>query len=475
MKRVYMPFLGLALLVGGCELTEVTNPYVTEDRFLETSQSVETWMNGSRRQMSATVGTIVEFTELVSDNYFNNYTGSSKVFDIPQIQHFDLDVTRIQRSIHRLKENTRFGLERVLPSDAESTALHRAELLLYSAYSHILAADYFVGMPAEELGEVLTPAQHVALALADLNEAESLFTSRSDQLTCALLKARAYYMIGDASNAALEAERVLEMPLLNRQVHFGTQTGPSNSLQSAVFSATTNQFAPLPRLDFLDPKYFNLTPVPADDQKSISISKAEEAYLIIAEAQASQNQLDQARQTLIKLLAESVAKRPVIALDDSRETRNGGNRGDYPLTAMKVKFDASGEEKEGLILNRKAGKIQAYPVTGTHVTAAYVSAAETQDELLYLIYLLRQEIFFSEGRRMVDLGIRFPVSQLEEQNNPKVRAEHTQAQIPFFIPVGQAMDDFTVDVQSGVVTMKHDMNKVLVANKTSREIMPFIN
>src|SRR5690606_21562894 len=119
----------------------------------------------SHRQMSSTVGTLVEFTELVSDNYFNNYTQSSKVFDVPQIQYFDLDVTRIQRSIHRLMENTRFGLEEVLVADKESTPQQRATLLMYRGYAHIVAADYFIGMPAVELGEVLTPAQHIDLAL----------------------------------------------------------------------------------------------------------------------------------------------------------------------------------------------------------------------------------------------------------------------------------------------------------------------
>src|SRR5690606_22254844 len=109
-----------------------------------------------------------------------------------------------------------------------------------------------------------------------------------------------------------------------------------------------------------------------------------------------------------------------------------------------------------------AGKIKAYPVSATKVTSADIRAADTKNELLYLIYLMRQEIFFAEGRRMIDLGIRFPVSQLEEQNNANVRSEHTQAQIPSFIPLNQELDDFSVDQQSGVVTIKHDMNKVLV-------------
>jgi hypothetical protein len=37
------------------------------------------------------------------------------------------------------------------------------------------------------------------------------------------------------------------------------------------------------------------------------------------------------------------------------------------------------------------------------------------------------------------------------------------------------MDDFTVDAANGIVTMKYDMNKVLIQNKTAKEIFPFIN
>ena len=42
-----------------------------------------------------------------------------------------------------------------------------------------------------------------------------------------------------------------------------------------------------------------------------------------------------------------------------------------------------------------------------------IEAAQTQDELLELIYLMRQEIFFGEGRRPADLGLRMPLSNVE--------------------------------------------------------------
>jgi len=473
-KKAYLAGL-IALTAASCELTEVTNPYVTEDRFLNTPQAAITWLNGVRRQASTTVGTVVEFTELVSDNYFNNYTQSSKVFDIPQINHYDVDVTRIQSAIHKLMEMSEFGLTEVLSADAESTPLQRAELLLYKAYAQLLGADLYVGLPTEPLGPVKTPAELLTGAIALLTEAQDIFQDPDDKRICALLMARAYHRLGDATQAVTRAQEALANPLLLRQVKYGTQTGPSNNFQSAIFSSNTNSFAPLPRLDFLDPKYFHTTAVVFEDEKPIAIAKAEEAYLIIAEAQIAANQLTQARQTLHSLLTETVAARPVVMIDDSRETRNGGNRDDYPLTEVQVRFDADDQPRSGYVLDRQQGNIPAYTVSGTRVTGEDINAAADADGLLYLVYRLRQELFIAEGRRMTDLGIRFPVSQQEELSNANVGSAHTQPVLPAFIPGDRAMDDFTHDTATGTVTMRYDMNKVLIENKTDETIIPFIN
>ena len=474
-KYIVYPALAMLLMLGSCELIEVENPNVGEDRFLGSGNSAVEWTDGVRRQMSVMVGSNTEFTELVSDNYFNNYTASSKVFDIPQINFFDQDVANLQAGIHRTMEMCDYGLTKVFPADAGATPVQRAELLIYKAYTHLLSAELFVGMPARPLGEVISPEAHRNAAISLLNEAEPLFTATNDRLVCALLRARAYYGLGDVLQARTEAATALQNPLLLRQVMYGTTNGPANNFQGNIYTTSgNNPFAPLPRLDFLDPKYFNTNATAALDQKPIAIAKAEEAYLIIAEAMVSTNDLSGARTTLKTMLTECVSKRTTASISDKAETRNGGNKV-YPLTAMKVKFDAASPEKEGYIYNRQVGNITAYQVSGTKVTAAEIDAANTQDALLYLVYLLRQEIFIAEGRRMTDLGIRFPVSERGQLGNKNVTSQHTQAIIPSFIPKNREMDDFEINTATGVVTMKYDMNKVLVQHKTAMGIMPFIN
>ncbi|TCD26531.1 tetratricopeptide repeat protein [Pedobacter psychrodurus] len=459
------------ILLAGCAKD---NPNITDEVYLTTTNVSTTWLTGLKRQMALTMNQVIVNTELVSDNYFNNRTLSNKVFDIPQIDNFDLDVNNIQSAIQRLREMSEYGLTTVVNADKSTTAIQKAEMYFINAYANVLSGELFTGLPGAAKGVVLSPAQHYAIAITALDQAIALQTNANERLAYTLLKARVYYDLGDAVQARTFATAVMATPLLLKQQAFDGQNATSNDFQTYLFSSTTNEFAPLPRLDFLDPKYYNTGTI-ALDQKPVSYLKGEEAYLILAEIQVSTGDLAGTKTTLKNLLTDVIAKRPVVSLSDVKETRNGGNRNDYPLTAVKVKFDETDVERSGYVLDRKTANINISTVSGTKVTATDIDAATTQDALLYLVYRMRQEIFISEGRRMSDLGIKFPVSQTEQLNNTNVKPSDLIAQIPSFIPKNRGMDDFSNNAVSGVVTIKYDMNKVLINNKTAKEIFPFIN
>lgn len=466
-------FIALMLCVGifGCK---VENPNITDDVYLATTNVTNTWLPGLRRQLALTLNQVIVNTELVSDNYYNNRTLSSKVFDIPQIDSYDIDVNSIQAAIQRLRELSEYGLGKVATADSTTTAAQKGEMYFINAYAHVLSGELFIGLPGASKGEVLSPEAHYSLAISALDQAIILQTDATEKLAYTLLKARIYYDMGDVAQAKTFASAAITNPLLLKQAAYDGQNSATNDFQTYLFSSTSNEFAPLPRLDFLDPKYYHIGTA-ALDQKPVSYIKAEEGFLILAEAQVAQSDLTTAQITLKNLLTNVIAKRPVVSLSDVKETRNGGNRTDYPLTAVLVKFDADGVERAGYVLNRKTANINISTVSGTKVTADDITAAITQDQLMYIIYRMRQEIFIAEGRRMTDLGIKFPVSQTEQLNNSNVKASDVIAQIPSFIPLARGMDDFTNNVTTGVVTMKYDMNKVLVTNKTAKEIFPFIN
>lgn len=465
----------LIFLMLGASACNVLNPNVTDETYLSTAGATSGWVAGIKRQLALTMNQVVVSTELVSDNYFNNRTQSSKVFDIPQIDYIDLDVNNLQVQIAALRTMAEYGLRTVLPTDNATKPADSALMYFNLGFAHILSGELFVGLPGAEKGPVMTPAEHLNLAVATLDSAITLAEANStEQMAYTLMKARAFYSLGKADSAVVYAQKAMGVPTLLRQVAYDGVNNVANLMQTYLFSSTYNEFAPLPRLDYLDPKYYHVGVI-ANDQKPVTVVKAEEAWFIVAEAAISNNDLVSARATLKDLLTSVVANRPTVQLDDSKETRNGGNRRDYPLKAVLVKFNANDSTRAGYVLNRKAGNIKAYTVSGTKVTATELDAATTQDGMLYLLYRLRQEIFMAEGRRMTDLGIKFPVSQTEQLNNSFVKDADIKAQIPAFIPLNRGMDDFTNDTTTGVVTMKYDMNQVLVENKTSPFIFPLIN
>ena len=461
-------------LLSSCQLKDVSNPNITDESFVGTTQSASIWVNGMYRQLSLTLNEVVSFTEIVSDNYYNNSSLSNKVFDIPTILYSDLDVDNMQRAIGRLQQMAEYGLTKIAPADAGATADMKAEMNFLGGYAHLMIGEIYRVLPLTAAGPVLPASESFTKAVSYLNAAIALQPDATKKNYYTLALARAYYGLGDRTNAMVQAEKIrTTAPMLLMEAKYDGINGVSNTMQTYTFSSSTNTYAPLPRLDFLDPKYYHVTTA-ASEQKSIAVIKSEEAFLILAEGMIGNNQLANARTILKELISTVVNNRPTASVNGSIALRRG-NRSDYPLLAtVQVKFDANSPARSGFILNRQAGNITVKRVSGTSVTPAAIDAATSPDELIYQLCLLRQEIFISEGRRMSDLGIRFPVSQVEMQNNVNVKSEHTTAFIPSYIPGTLGMDDFIYDRTAGVVTMKFDMNRVLVANKTAPGVLPLL-
>lgn len=468
MKKTIIITFALLLISNGC----VEDPNVTEEKYLQTPNPTNSWVIGVKRQMALTMNKIVPNMELVSDNYFNNYTLFSKVFDIPQIDYYDLDVERIQQQIHRLRVMAEYGLEKVVPADPSATNRDKAYLLFARAYTGVLMGELFVGLPDEEKGKVIPSEIHFKKAIDFINKAEKIEPSNEMKEAYNLLKARIYYNLGEIDKSMEFAQKTIELnPNLLYQVSFDSRNKVPNDMQTALFNNPQNLFTPSPRLDFLDPKFFyKSNPL---EQSPISIIKSEEAYLIIIEGYIHQKNLNKAKETF-KELFKLIESRPVVSVLDNKDDRTGTERNDFPKTPVGVRFSENAPLVSGLILDRKNAPINVPVVSGTHISMTEVNQANTPDELLYLTYLVRQEVFISEGRRATDLGIKLPVSKNEADNNPNIASLYLKAQIPSFIPLSKGMDDYAID-NDGNVVMKYDMNRVLVENKTSPLIAPFFN
>jgi hypothetical protein len=474
-SRLLLPSVVL-LAASACESfkpTEVRNPNLTDEQFLGTPGAGASWLRGTQRQFLLTLNTVVQNSELTSDNYYNNYTTNNQQIDGLVITYIDPDVTAIQNSIARLRYLATFGLDSVYPRDPQVTANDKAEMYFHRGMANVFAGEMFVGLPATANGDVATWQTHLQNAINDFTQARSLSTDAVARNSYTLALARAYHRLGDKARSVQEAQALLTAnATFIRNAVFDPVNGPNNAMQGVLTSAVNN-FQPLPRLDFLDPKYPNRN---ATTQSPMAYLKAEEAHLIIAEGLLSDNNLTAAKDRL-KLLLTLVNSRPTEQIDSRVQLRGrAGGKIVYPNTAdTKIAFAVGEPLRDGFVLTRSTGTVRAYTVSGTSVTTARIDAISTVDDGLYVLYLMRQEIFLAEGRRMADLGIRMPVAQTEIIANPRTKdgEPYTQAQIPAFIPKNLDMDSFTYDATAKTAIMKVDVNRVLVQNKTSPLVLPF--
>ena len=101
-----------------------------------------------------------------------------------------------------------------------------------------------------------------------------------------------------------------------------------------------------------------------------------------------------------------------------------------------------------------------------------IDRLDNHDSALELTYLMRQEIFFAEGRRPADLGIRLPLCEVEAANAGNGE-KYTEALIPAFVPLNYGLDDFKVDDEAKTVTITYNMNRVIAQNAHSADVVPF--
>ena len=464
--------MAVTVLLTGCDLVtpdEIINPNVDESTFLHSDNPMETWVNGTEKEFALHMSDFVELMEILSDNYFNNYTRSSKVFDVPQLLYNDADVTKLQRNVGALREMAEYGLTTVAGADPAVTDAQRFHLLYIKAYSFLLAGDFFRALPVTNGGEAVEWDGQLRKAIEVLDEALPLAKSDDDRAFVHTLYARAAHRLGDRTLAADHARQALSAsPRFCRQVRFDHKNGVLNFAQEAIWS---DWFQPLPRLDFLDPKYFQMS---SDEQCPITIAKAEEDYLILAEAALADNRLADAKAQLSNLL-RLVESRPVQAgINDQLEGRYNGGLKHFPNDPVfRVQASPADSLRAGLIIDRRPPFLISIPyVSGTSVTQAMIDGLDNHDSALELLYLMRQEIFFAEGRRPADLGIRLPLCEVEAANVSNA-AGFIEAYIPSFVPLNGGLDDFTVDEEAKTVTIKYNMNRVIVQNARSADVAPF--
>ncbi|NBC86013.1 MAG: hypothetical protein GVY25_07450 [Bacteroidetes bacterium] len=465
--------LAAALTLTGCDLLDsrnVTNPDVTEEAALANPNPLRAWIGGLERQLAITKNNTVLVAELATDNYINTQTFFNQAFDSQTFDYRDTDIDDGLFTMNDLRESAIFGKESVLPADPEARPDDIAELDFFLGYAHIMLGEYFEDAPLTGGADAATPTDHFNEAVTALEAA--IESGDGDPVSYNLALARAQYNLGnigaarEAANAALAADDDYV-----RFVQYDFNNDPTNTMQDGVYDrATFDDLQPLPRLDFLDPKYANLGA--GDEETFIPFIKAEEAHLILIEAFLAEDNLSNAQDQMLELI-DLVDARPVRDVDESFEGRTQDDPGSRPdNSGVVVRASPDDDFRSGLVLDRT----EATPspsISGTSVTAAIVNNIANTDEAWEILYLMRQEIFLGEGRRFVDFGIKYPLSQTEVQVNENFDESGSiiEPSIPSYID-GQPLDAFTYDADAGEATIEVNMNAVLSSNRAA--VSPFL-
>lgn len=449
----------LILAMSACDLidpSKIENPQITADNLLANPNGGTTSLvSGIRRLFTSATGVTTFIGDLVSDNLDNRTSFYDNVLSFPRTitpRTFTYGGTyEIPLQLNALAD---FGISTIIPNDILATNEQRAEVYFYKGMALLLLGENYTNFPITEKGPLVSAKDAFQLAVDQFQTAFNLTALTAMRTNCKLGRARAYRMLGDKTNAAAEANAALALPGGTTYV-FSAPFDPA-SITSTTFAAmvsrTSNDIQTLPRLDFLDPKY-------TTNAISHPVLKAEEAHLILAEVALANGDLAGARTSMKNAI--TTAKARATATFNDRDTRTG--RPNDP--AITVKADADAPAVAGLIQRRGGASIvTVYPISGTYLTTAMIDALTTKFEHIYNLYLLRQHIFFLEGRRMSDLGIRLPVTQRQIDGNTNVVAGGPAATVvvPDYIPVNDEYRKFTI--AGTVVTILWDMNKVIANN-----------
>ncbi len=465
------------LAAGACDAidpTRVNNPTTTDDDLADAENPLEALVPGLRAQFARMVNAYVVATAVISDDYSIHGTGIVVDMDEPHLVTPDLvnstgtSASGVYWNVQELRALGDFVIETIIPSDPDPDPGLVAEAHYYRGMAYLTLGEVFSHAPHEEDGEARPASVALGKAVTDLRKA----TAFGPQSQAGL--ARAHRLLGDAPAAETAARDALAgAPDLLYAPPYDEAFLPNTAVFFLVLRAL-QEMQPLPRLDFLDPKY-------TERGSPIAIAKAEEMHLILAEAALADGDLDAARTELANAV-NMAGTRGTVGFDDVDERRNADLSLRPRSSEIVIRADEDSPYRAGLVVDRPADDLEVPNVSATSLDADSVAALGSADELWHALWLARQEIMLLEGRRLSDLGIRLPMMRREIDQNPNIAegGPGTVAIVPDYIPQTPryAMDIYSpVEMYDGTgpdarllateVTMHVDMNRVLARNDAS--------
>jgi len=455
--------------------TQINNPTTTDSDLANASDPTAALLPGLRAQFARMINAYVSAAEVVSDNYSIHGTGINQDMDDPSAVTPDLvngtgtAASGVYWSVQSLRALSDFVLNDIVPTDPNPPAALVDEANYYRGMAYLTMGELFSYAPHMEDGPAQPASAALELAIQQLSQAKRFSIAASSAG-----EARAHRLLGNAQAAATAAQQVLDLdPNFLQAQAYDAQTIQNTPVAFLVFRAL-QEMQPLPRLDFLDPKY-------TERATAIPVAKAEEMHLILAEVDLAEGNLEAGRAHLVDAI-NLAGTRDSVKFDDGDERRNGDLSLRPRSSEILVRSDADSPYRAGLVLDRPAEGLMIPAVSATSLDADSVADLSDASDLWHALWLARQEIMFLEGRRLADLGIKLPMMLREIDQNPEIDPGDpgTEVAMPSWIPLNPlyAMDvysplelydsdDLDAQLVEMHVTIGVDMNRVLVENNAS--------
>jgi len=465
------------LAVAGCDAldpTEVENPQTTEENLRSAEQQTSVLLDGLRVQFARALGATVVTTEFASDNFSINGTGlGGNALDFPRSIGPNVAVLNTTNedgmywNLQELRAEADFLLEEVAPNDENATQDDVAEAHYLRGMAFLIQGENFVAVPTEEDETPVPAATLLGNAQSDFSAALDGAEPGSDlavRVNAALARThRALGNVGEAQSFARAALDAGGDDFLFGQPYDADNL--DNPPHDYLVQRSLQEMQPLPRLDFLDPKY-------TEEDTPIPVASAEEMQLILAEA-ALANGSPSAAKTHLRQVVDQAAARDSATFTDGDERLDNELNIRPDTSAIQIRFAPGAPLVDGLVLDRP-GPVTVPAVSGTQVTKSQIDDASGTD-LERLLYLLRQEVLLLEGHRLHDLGLRLPMMLREIETNPSISNgdQGTTVRVPDWVPPENEIDLYEPRVlydDSGAlttteVTLLHDMNRVLAEER----------
>lgn len=465
------------LAVAACDAidpTSVSNPTTTDEDLAQATDPTRALLPGLRAQFARMINAYIVATEVITDNYSIHGTGLNQTMDEAHTISPDIfnstgtSASGVYWNVQELRALADFVINEIAPNDPGAPPALVAEAHYYRGMAYLTMGEVFSHVPHEVDGQPQSSDVALNKAISDLQAGAGF----GPQANAAL--ARAHRLLGDAGSAATAANAVLgSEPNFLFAPSYDSQFLNNTSVFFLVLRAL-QEMQPLPRLDFLDPKY-------TERDSPIPIAKAEEMHLILAEIALASGDMGEAQSQLASAITLANS-RGTVSFDDIDERRNADLSLRPRSKEILVRADADSPYRAGLVLDRPSDDLQIPNISATSLDADSVAALSSASELWHAFWLARQEILFLEGRRLSDLGIKLPIMlrEIDQNENISEGDPGTVPIVPGYIPESPqyAMDIYTpLELYDGVdpgvplietqVTVHIDMNRVLVANNVS--------